>query len=89
VAADASRGELYYASAPYSAPAAVQIWDYETFGYVAQIVRSGSTSSSFSNTARRVLRWGNTGLIVLMGSSFTSDPDVLWIIDDLTASRTQ
>jgi hypothetical protein len=86
---DRTRGELYYTSASFSSSAAsVQIWNAQTFAYVGQIMRSSSSSTYLSGPARRIYRWGSTGLVALFSGSFSSDSDVLWVIDDLTASRT-
>jgi hypothetical protein len=92
VEVDLARGQIYYTNNTYSSSyvTSVQIWNAQTFAYVGQIVRSNSSSPSvsLSSSARRIFRWGSAGLIALFGGSFSSDSDVLWIIDDLDAART-
>lgn len=83
---DQGRAEIYYAASNFSPNRGiVDIWSAQTFAYKGQIVR---TSTPQAGNARRIFRWGAAGLVVLFSGSFSSDPDVLWIIDNIDTART-
>jgi hypothetical protein len=86
VEVDLEREHIYYLSAPFgSSRIQIDVWSARTFAFVGSIVRSSTSSTSLSS-ARRLLRWGPSGLIATTVPTIAGDPSGMWIIDDLDAA---